>query len=211
MTRRLSLTANAAFRMTEDQKLAFNILSSGKLTQAFCCSENPTTCEIVTDAIHSVSRCCWLVDLFRPVFPIVQANMGPVQNWDSHQAIFRTMTGRLISPLDHAVSALLDDLDETVLLNDTMVMVIGEFGRTPKINAEGGRDHWARVLPDCSPVPEFRAERSSASLTRSRRIRIPWRTRPTTSVRRSTLHTASIRTPPSATASVARCTSPRAA
>ena len=74
--------------------------------------------------------------------PIVQANMGPVQNWDSHQAIFSTLKGRLLSPLDQAVAALLDDLESSGRLADTMVIVLGEFGRTPKINKEGGRDHW---------------------------------------------------------------------
>ncbi len=134
--------SNAAFRMTEDQKLAFNMLSSGKLTQAF---ELQRESDDMRNRYgrHPFGQSLLLARrLVQAGVPIVQANMGPVQNWDSHQAIFRTMTGRLISPLDHAVSALLDDLDETGLLNDTMVMVIGEFGRTPKINAEGGRDHW---------------------------------------------------------------------
>jgi uncharacterized protein (DUF1501 family) len=128
--------------MTEDQKLAFNMLSSGKLTQAF---ELQRESEDMRNRYgrHPFGQSLLLARrLVQAGVPIVQANMGPVQNWDSHQAIFKTMTGRLISPLDHAVSALLDDLDETGLLNDTMVMVIGEFGRTPKINAEGGRDHW---------------------------------------------------------------------
>lgn len=134
--------SNAAFRMTEDQKLAFNMLSSGKLTQAF---ELQRESDDMRNRYgrHPFGQSLLLARrLVQAGVPIVQANMGPVQNWDSHQAIFSTMTGRLISPLDHAVSALLDDLDETGLLNDTMVMVIGEFGRTPKINAEGGRDHW---------------------------------------------------------------------
>ncbi|MFN9720845.1 MAG: DUF1501 domain-containing protein [Planctomycetota bacterium] len=134
--------SSAAFRMTEDQKLAFNMLSSGKLTQAFEL-QRETEDMRMRYGRHPFGQSLLLARrLVQAGVPIVQANMGPVQNWDSHQAIFRTMTGRLISPLDHAVAALLDDLDETGLLNDTMVMVIGEFGRTPKINAEGGRDHW---------------------------------------------------------------------
>ncbi len=74
--------------------------------------------------------------------PIVQANMGPVQNWDSHSAIFQTLRDRLLTPLDRGVSALLHDLDERGLLQETMVIMLGEFGRTPKINGDGGRDHW---------------------------------------------------------------------
>ncbi|MGB4740530.1 MAG: DUF1501 domain-containing protein, partial [Fuerstiella sp.] len=47
---------------------------------------------------------------------------------------------------DLAVSALLDDLKDRNLLDETLVVVMGEFGRTPKINTSGGRDHWPRVF-----------------------------------------------------------------
>ncbi len=48
---------------------------------------------------------------------------------------------------DHAVATLIDDLDQRDLLDDVSVVVWGEFGRTPRINAKGGRDHWSRVAP----------------------------------------------------------------
>src|SRR4029079_3279905 len=48
----------------------------------------------------------------------------------------------LLPPLDQGVAALLDDLAETGRLNETLVMMLGEFGRTPKINEDRGRDHW---------------------------------------------------------------------
>jgi uncharacterized protein (DUF1501 family) len=78
----------------------------------------------------------------------VQANMGRAQNWDSHSHIFATLKNRLLPPLDQAVAALLDDLESTGLLNDTLVMMLGEFGRTPKLSllppqTVVGRDHWA--------------------------------------------------------------------
>jgi uncharacterized protein (DUF1501 family) len=74
--------------------------------------------------------------------PIVQVNIGRVQNWDNHGDIFNTLKKRLLPPLDQGVSALLDDFDSRGLLENTMVMMLGEFGRTPKINKERGRDHW---------------------------------------------------------------------
>ena len=74
--------------------------------------------------------------------PVVQANMGRVQNWDNHSNIFPTLKKRLLPPLDQAVAALLDDLDTTGLLDETMVLMLGEFGRTPKVKS-AGRDHWA--------------------------------------------------------------------
>lgn len=132
----------AANRMNEDQKLAFSMLSSGKLSQAFEMHREPSS---VRDAYgrHPFGQSLLLARrLVEAGVPIVQANMGPVQNWDSHQAIFSTLKGRLLSPLDQAVAALLDDLESSGRLADTMVILLGEFGRTPKINKEGGRDHW---------------------------------------------------------------------
>jgi uncharacterized protein (DUF1501 family) len=132
----------AAYRMNEDQKLAFSMLSSGKLSQAF---EMHRELSSVRDAYgrHPFGQSLLLARrLVEAGVPIVQANMGPVQNWDSHQAIFSTLKGRLLSPLDQAVAALLDDLESSGRLADTMVILLGEFGRTPKINKEGGRDHW---------------------------------------------------------------------
>ena len=73
---------------------------------------------------------------------VVQTNIGRVQNWDNHGAIFPTLKDRLLPPLDQGVAALLDDFESMGLLEDTMVMMLGEFGRTPKINAQKGRDHW---------------------------------------------------------------------
>jgi uncharacterized protein (DUF1501 family) len=85
--------------------------------------------------------------------PIVQVNMGRVQNWDTHTANFKSLKSRLLPPLDRGVAALLDDLKVQGLLEETLVIVTGEFGRTPRIgsstgnaNSRDGRDHWANVF-----------------------------------------------------------------
>ena len=76
-------------------------------------------------------------------------------DWDTHaDLVLRLKEGYagakvgvgLIPTLDQAVSALIEDLDERGLLESTLVVVMGEFGRTPKINSTGGRDHWPRVF-----------------------------------------------------------------
>ena len=72
-------------------------------------------------------------------------NQKTGQDWDNHQRIFDVMKNKLLPPTDRAISALLDDLDERGLLDSTLVAVYGEFGRTPKINKDGGRDHWNQV------------------------------------------------------------------
>jgi hypothetical protein len=62
--------------------------------------------------------------------------------WDTHGNNFNALKGTLLPQLDAAVSALLTDLSERGLLGRTLVAVMGEFGRTPKVNNAAGRDHW---------------------------------------------------------------------
>jgi hypothetical protein len=68
----------------------------------------------------------------------------PQDAWDTHEDNFRKLKDRLLPPLDLAVSALLDDLHQRGLAERTLLLVMGEFGRTPRINAKAGRDHWER-------------------------------------------------------------------
>jgi uncharacterized protein (DUF1501 family) len=78
---------------------------------------------------------------------IVNVNVGDQQNewyWDDHKNNFAGHKKKL-APFDQAFSALVEDLHDRGLLDSTLVMTLGEFGRTPKINADAGRDHW----PDC--------------------------------------------------------------
>jgi hypothetical protein len=65
--------------------------------------------------------------------------------WDMHNAITTNMK-RTLPPFDQAFAALIRDLDNKGLLNETLVMVSSEFGRTPKINQTAGRDHWPKVF-----------------------------------------------------------------
>lgn len=62
--------------------------------------------------------------------------------WDMHYRNFEIMHNRHAPILDQALSALLDDLEQRGLLEQTLVVAVGEFGRTPKINEKAGRDHW---------------------------------------------------------------------
>ncbi|MGC6427810.1 MAG: DUF1501 domain-containing protein [Akkermansiaceae bacterium] len=65
--------------------------------------------------------------------------------WDHHDNI-KDQIKRHLPPVDQAIATLIADLDERGLLDSTLVMVTSEFGRTPKINQTGGRDHWPRVF-----------------------------------------------------------------
>ncbi|NNE92913.1 MAG: DUF1501 domain-containing protein, partial [Verrucomicrobiales bacterium] len=66
--------------------------------------------------------------------------------WDTHVKGYETMRDGFLPRWDQAFTALIDDLEERGLLDSTMVLAWGEFGRTPKVNKTGGRDHWGRVM-----------------------------------------------------------------
>ena len=82
---------------------------------------------------------------------LVQVNLGNNETWDTHGNAFPHLREDLLPPTDRAVSALLDDLDGCGLLDSTLVVMAGEFGRTPRISTLPsayklpGRDHWGRV------------------------------------------------------------------
>jgi hypothetical protein len=67
------------------------------------------------------------------------------KNWDAHKDNFNQHKDHLLPPADQALAALIEDLQERGLLESTLVVALGEFGRTPQINRDAGRDHW----PDC--------------------------------------------------------------
>jgi hypothetical protein len=67
--------------------------------------------------------------------------------WDTHSKNAERLKNVLMPQMDRAYSALIEDLDQRGLLDETLVVWVGEFGRTPKINGSGGRDHWGRVFP----------------------------------------------------------------
>ncbi len=73
--------------------------------------------------------------------PFIEVDLG---GWDNHDNIFATLADRKLPELDKAMSALVSDLVDRGLYDDTAVIWMGEFSRTPTINGNGGRDHWAR-------------------------------------------------------------------
>ena len=67
-------------------------------------------------------------------------------NWDHHTNVFPNLSNDYLPELDRAYAALLEDLADRGMLDTTLVLVTGEFGRTPEINVYGGRDHWPNVF-----------------------------------------------------------------
>lgn len=126
------------------QERAFELLSSSVTQQAFQLSQEP-------DAVRqrygrniygqSVLLARRLIEAGTRAVTIAWA---PDANatWDTHGNNFKRLRGDLLPQLDMAVSSLFTDLAERGLFERTLVVVMGEFGRTPKINAAAGRDHW---------------------------------------------------------------------
>jgi uncharacterized protein (DUF1501 family) len=82
---------------------------------------------------------------------LVQVNLGNDETWDTHGEAFPHLKDKLLPPMDRAVSVLLDDLHDSGLLDETLIVMAGEFGRTPKVTQlpnvyrGPGRDHWGAV------------------------------------------------------------------
>src|SRR5262249_59015436 len=69
--------------------------------------------------------------------------------WDTHQNNFRSLRDNLLPRLDRAYAALLQDLHQRGLLDNTLVVWFGDFGRTPRVNPSAGRDHWSTAGVAC--------------------------------------------------------------
>jgi uncharacterized protein (DUF1501 family) len=119
----------------------FDLMTSAQM-DAFQVSKEPET-EKEKYGKNSFGEGCLLARrLVEAGVPFVEVDLG---GWDNHQNIFRTLQDDKLPRLDKAMSALVSDLDQRGLLQDTAIVWMGEFGRTPRINADGGRDHWARA------------------------------------------------------------------
>jgi hypothetical protein len=150
----LSETAQAAAEdsFVEQQDAAIALLCDGRVGRALEVErEDPRLVERYGS--HLFGRSLLLARrLVESGVPVIQATMGIVQTWDTHVANFPRLREQLLPPLDQAVSALLDDLSVRGLLEETLVVMLGEFGRTPRISrltpdAVPGRDHWPAVFP----------------------------------------------------------------
>jgi hypothetical protein len=69
-----------------------------------------------------------------------------LNGWDTHGGNFRTLSQQLLPQLDRVLAALVSDLHERGLLETTVIYCAGEFGRTPRVNSNAGRDHWPRSM-----------------------------------------------------------------
>ncbi len=133
--------------MSEHQQSAFQLLTGPKVREAFQIGSEP---EHVRDAYgrHTFGQSALLARrLVERGVSFVTVNTQP---WDHHGTANRLPTEsgakQLIPPTDMAIAALIRDLIDRGLYEKTLVVAMGEFGRTPKMNPEGGRDHWGHAF-----------------------------------------------------------------
>ena len=147
--RRAAIEASAEFgQVDENRQAAISLLTDPKVKGAFDVTSAP---DEVLDRYgrHAFG---WSLLMARRLVEtgvkLVQVNLGNNETWDNHGNIFPHLKDKLFPPTDQAVSALLDDLNESGLLDSTLVVMAGEFGRTPRIShlpshyKLPGRDHW---------------------------------------------------------------------
>jgi uncharacterized protein (DUF1501 family) len=136
-----------ALKLDEFYGRAFDLLCSSKTRQAFdLASESPSTRDRYGRTQFG-QRCLLARRLAQANVPMINVSYchTPQGSWDTHSHNFRDMKRSLGPTLDVALSALINDLDERGLLDETLVLVTAEFGRTPAINKNAGRDHWPWV------------------------------------------------------------------
>jgi hypothetical protein len=134
-----------------DRQEAFRLLTNGRLARALAVEDEPDAVrERYGRNVYGQSM-LMARRLIAAGIPIVQANITNHAFWDTHYNNFPSLQKDLLPQFDRAVSALMDDLDTSGLLRETLVVMMGEFGRTPKlVKPDGliphfksaGRDHW---------------------------------------------------------------------
>ena len=137
------ISQNRGIAAEEHRKVlgkTLNLMTS-KQMEAFRVNQEPTPVQERYGQNNFGRGCLMARRLVEVGVPFVEVNLG---GWDNHQNIFDTLQNQRLPTLDRAMSALIEDLSERGMLEDTAVVWMGEFGRTPRINGNNGRDHWAR-------------------------------------------------------------------
>ncbi|MCA9180190.1 MAG: DUF1501 domain-containing protein [Planctomycetales bacterium] len=121
-------------------KKTFDLMSSQQMEAFKVDQESETVKQQYGD--NAFGRGCLMARRLVEVgVPFIEVDLG---GWDNHTGIHNTLSTGLLPTLDQAMSALVEDLEQRQRLKDTVIIWMGEFGRTPIINANAGRDHWAR-------------------------------------------------------------------
>jgi hypothetical protein len=144
-------TSPSMQRLDSFYQQAFSMLTSSKSRAVFDLEKEPQKLRRRYGKFRFGQSCLLARRLIESGVRFAQVNWSshvePIEDtgdggWDMHDRNFQQFQDRHAWMLDQSVSALLDDLQDRGLLQETVVIAVGEFGRTPKINGKSGRDHW---------------------------------------------------------------------
>jgi hypothetical protein len=144
--------AGAVSRYSLQTGQVYDLLSSSRARQAFDLSREPAAVRDRYGRYKFGQSALLARRLVEAGVSLVQVTWtrvpGALNNghWDTHSRNSDALKATLMPMLDRTYSALLEDLDQRGLLEETLVLCLGEFGRTPRINGAAGRDHWGSVF-----------------------------------------------------------------
>jgi hypothetical protein len=146
----LPLGSGRMVSFTEQQDVAFSLLTSARVADAFQIQKEDDATRDRYGRNKFGQSLLLARRLVEAGVPVIQAAMGIVQTWDTHTDNWGKLKNTLLPQLDQGLAALMDDLAASGHLDNTLVMVMGEFGRTPRVSTLPGqtlpgRDHWASV------------------------------------------------------------------
>lgn len=132
--------------MDEFYAQAFNLITSPVAKKAFALKEEPDKLRDEYGRHYFGQSCLMARRLVEAGVRFVQVNYG---GWDTHENNFNALKNHLLPHVDQGYAALLNDLKQRGMLDSTLVVWMGEFGRTPKVNSSAGRDHWSQAMVVC--------------------------------------------------------------
>jgi hypothetical protein len=131
-----------ALALDDHYKQAYDLMNSKEAQAAFDIGREPDRTRDHYGRNAFGQRCLLARRLVEAGVPFITVYDG---GWDHHTKIFESLKTRLPN-WDNSVSALIEDLAQRGLLDSTLVIALGEFGRTPQVNKDAGRDHWSNAM-----------------------------------------------------------------
>lgn len=139
-----ALEATASTRALDNYtRRAFELLASPATREAFDLGHESQRTRDLYGPTHLGQNCLLARRIVEAGVPMVTLYSASNRDWDTHGNNFRHLRDTLLPPTDRAVSALLQDLHCRGMLDETLVVWMGDMGRTPRINGSAGRDHWS--------------------------------------------------------------------
>jgi hypothetical protein len=139
-----ALEITAAMRNLDDcTRRACELLASPASRDAFDLTKEPAKVRASYGPTPFGGNCLLARRLVEAGVPMITLYSVGNRDWDTHGDNFKSLKNSLLPPMDQSVSALLNDLDSRGLLDETLVVWMGDMGRTPRINKGAGRDHWS--------------------------------------------------------------------